>query len=132
MANSNFKASSSLFSVNLDLHPDSTEDFSMDAAMEIIRDYLAKKYSLTAQPIIKLSDGQLLVLTANEESPNSSLVCVVRSYLGKTRLVTIHLEGAGPLNTGSLDHESGDFISRKGKPIAFCTNGSLSLSLVSL
>ena len=108
-----------MFSVNLEPLPDSTEDFSMEKAMEIIRDYLTKKYSLTAQPIIKLSDGQLLVLTASEESPNNSLVCVVRSYLGKTRLITINLEGAGPLNTGSLDHESGDFISRKGKPIDF-------------
>lgn len=101
----------------------------MDAAVEIIRDYLAKKYSLTAQPIIKLADGQLLVLTANEDSPNSSLVCVVRSYLGKTRLITINLEGAGPLNTGSLDHESGDFISRKGNSTP--DSGDQSLSPVS-
>lgn len=117
MSNSNFKASSSLFSVNLEQSPDSTEDFCMEKAVEIIRDYLLRKYTLTAQPIIKLGDGQLLILTAGEESPNSSLVCVVRSYLGKTRLITVNLEGAGPLNTGSLDHESGDFISRKGKLI---------------
>lgn len=114
MATANFKASSSLFSVNLEGDRSSTEDFAMDKALEIIKDYLIKKYTLICQPAIKLTDGQLLVLTSTPESPNASLVCTVRSYLGKTRLITINLEGAGPLNTGSLDHESGDLISRKG------------------
>lgn len=115
MATANFKASSSLFSVNLEFDRESTEDFNMDSAIEIIRDYLAKKYTLSSQPIITIPDGQLLILTATNESPNQSLVCTVRAYLGKIRLITISLEGAGCMNTNTLDHESGDFISRKGK-----------------
>lgn len=115
MSSPNFKASSSLFSVNLEGNRDSTEDFSMEKALEIIRNYFVKHYTLVCQPIIKLNDGDLLILTATAGSPNSSLVCTIRSYLGKTRLLTINLEGAGPLNTGCLDQESGDFISRRGR-----------------
>lgn len=81
----------------------------VDEAITKIKANLTQNYLLTEVAKVALNDGTLHVLSAPAQGDNPSLTSTIRVYANDS-LITVAIEGTGPLNTPGLEN-SFNFVS---------------------